>query len=96
MKACNADAKTKALTGDERKKFMSELPEATDTPLDATQENAGRMAGILLVSDRSSAENFELDLLAVVIAGMAKGDAAAAAQHGLLLPEQELGLAHES
>ena len=37
MKACNAEAGTKALKGDERKKFMSECLGAKSAP--ATQQN---------------------------------------------------------
>jgi len=39
MKACNADAGTKALKGDERKKFMSECLGAKSASAPATQQN---------------------------------------------------------
>ena len=39
MKACNADAGTKALKGDERKKFMSECLGAKSASAPVTQQN---------------------------------------------------------
>jgi uncharacterized membrane protein len=42
MKTCNADAKTKALAGDERKKFMKECLSASAAPAEGgatTQQN---------------------------------------------------------
>ena len=84
MKACNADAKTKALSGRRAQEVHEQLPEQLTTGEQRRECRPLRGRHSPLVGFREeSADDFELDpAVAFVLARVSEGDAATTAQDG--------------